>query len=64
MRSDLIPTELEAVCLEIAKPQSKLFIVTTTYRPRNGTSEFFDHFEKLIKQIDNENNVYLRLSIL
>ena len=55
MQSDLIPNELEAVCLEIAKPQSKPFIVTTIYHPPNATSEFFDHFEKLIKQIDNEN---------
>ena len=55
MLSDLIPTELEAVCLEIAKPQSKPFIVTTIYHPPNAISEFFDYFEKLIKLIDNEN---------
>ena len=55
IRSDLIPPELEAVCLEITKPQSKPFIVTTIYRPPNATAEFFDHLEKLIKQIDDEN---------
>ena len=55
MLSDIISTELEAVCLEIAKPQSKPFTVTTIYHPPNATSEFFDHFQKLIKQIDNEN---------
>ena len=47
--------ELEAVCLEITKPHSKPFLVTTIYRPPNATAEFFDHLEKLIKQIDNEN---------
>ncbi len=55
IRSYLIPPELEAVCLEITKPQSKPFIVTTIYRPPNATAEFFDHLEKLIKQIDDEN---------
>ena len=40
IRSDLIPPELEAVCLEIAKPQSKLFIVSTIYRPPNAPAEF------------------------
>ena len=46
---------MEAVCLEITKPQSRPFIVTTIYRPPNATAEFFDHLEKLIKQIDDEN---------
>ena len=46
---------MEAVCLEITKQQSKPFIVTTIYRPSNANAEFFDHFEKLIKQIDDEN---------
>ncbi len=55
IRSDLIPPELEAVCLEITKPQSKPFIVTTIYRPPNANADFFDHLEKLIKQIDDEN---------
>jgi exonuclease III len=55
IRSDLIPPELEAVCLEITKPQSRPFIVTTIYRPPNATAEFFDHLVKLIKQTDDEN---------
>ena len=55
IRSDLIPSELEAVCVEITKPHSQSFIVTTVYRPPNALSDFFDHLEKLIKQIDEEN---------
>ena len=55
IRSDLIPSELEAVCVEITKPHSQPFIVTTVYRPPNASSDFFDHLEKLIKQIDDEN---------
>jgi hypothetical protein len=30
-------------------------LVTTVYRPPSASSEFFDHFEQLIKAIDNEN---------
>ena len=52
--SDLVPSELEAVCVEIIKPHSEPFVVTTVYRPPTASSEFFDHFEKLIKAIDNE----------
>ena len=55
IRDDLVPSELEAVCVEIIKPHSKPFVVTTVYRPPSALSEFFDHFEKLIKGIDNEN---------
>jgi hypothetical protein len=46
---DLISSELEAVCVEIIKPHSQPFLVTTIYRPPNASSEFFDHFEKLCK---------------
>ena len=55
VRNDLVPTELEAVCVEIIKLHSKPFIVTTVYRPPSALSEFFDHFERLIKAVDNEN---------
>ena len=55
VRNDLVPTDLEAVCVEIIKPHSKPFLVTTVYRPPSALSEFFDHFEKLIKAVDNEN---------
>ena len=56
IRQDLISSELEAVCVEMIKPHSRPFPVTTVYRPpTNALSEFFDHFEKLIKAIDDEN---------
>ena len=47
IRQDLISSELEAVCIEIIKPHSRPFLVTTVYRPPNAPSEFFDHFEKI-----------------
>ena len=38
-RSDLVPLDLEAVCLEIIKPHSQPFIITTVYRPPNSSTE-------------------------
>jgi hypothetical protein len=49
IRNDLIPSELEAVCVEISKPHSRPFLVTTIYRPPNSSHDFFENFEKLIK---------------
>ena len=46
---------MEAVCVEITKPHSQPFIVATVYRPPNASLDFFDHLEKLIKDIDDEN---------
>ena len=53
VRNDLIPNELEAVCIEITKPNSQPFIVITVYRPPNTSQDFFNHFEKLIQSVDN-----------
>ena len=55
IRNDLIPTELVAVCIEIIKPHSKPFLVTTVYRPPHSSADFFEHFETFIKAIDDEN---------
>ena len=38
IRNDIVPLELEATCVEITKPHSRPFIVTTVYRPPNATS--------------------------
>ena len=55
LRHDLIPPELECVCIEIIKPHSRPFLVSTVYRPPSAPPEFFDNLEKLIKAIDDEN---------
>ena len=46
---------MEAVCVEISKPHSRPFLVTTIYRPLNSSHDFFENFEKLVKAIDDEN---------
>ena len=45
-RKDLIPYDLEAVCLEICKPNSQSFIAVSVYCPPNSTSEFFFAFDE------------------
>ena len=55
IRSDLVPDGIEAICLEVSKPNSRNFIVASVYRPPNSTPEFFLTFEKMIKMIDDEN---------
>ena len=40
-RNDLVPDGLEAVCLEICKPNNRNFIVASVYRPPDNSSEFF-----------------------
>ena len=54
-RNDLVPDGLEAVCLEICKPNSLTFIVASVYRPPDASSAFFYAFEKMIGLIDDEN---------
>ena len=45
IRNDLIPYELEAVCVEISKPHSRPFLVTSIYRPPNSSQDFFENLK-------------------
>ena len=54
IRSDLCDDQLECIVLEITKPRSKPFLISTWYRPPNSPSEIFLAFEKLIDKIDAE----------
>ena len=59
-RGDLVPENLESVCLEINQPNSRSFIVSTIYRPPSATVESFSQIESLLKNVDNENKeIYL-----
>ena len=46
-RPDLIPNDLEAVCLEIKQANSKSFIFSSVYRPPNTTVETFSKIMQL-----------------
>jgi hypothetical protein len=47
IRNDLVPDDIEAICLEISNPNSRNFIVASVYRPPSSTPEFFLTFEKI-----------------
>ena len=53
-RPDLVPTDLEAVCVEINQANSQSFIISSIYRPPCSTNEVFKKIEELIKLIDDE----------
>ena len=52
-RPDLCPDELECLTVEIIKPHSKGFLVSTWYRPESPVA-LFNVFENMIGQIDSE----------
>ena len=59
-RPDLVADNLEAVCLEVAKPNSRPFIVSSIYRPPSAPVELFNNIEHMIGQIDNDDKeVYI-----
>lgn len=54
IRADLVPDDLEAVCIEIIKPNSKPFIVCSVYRPFiTSPRDFFESFENFVKKLDD-----------
>ena len=63
-RPDLIPYDLEAICLEIKQANSKSFIILSVYRPPNTSVETFSKIEKLIQQVNNENKEFYLLGDL
>ena len=44
-RHELVPSSIEAVCVEIKKPNCKPFIICSVYRPPNSPTEFFDKYD-------------------
>ena len=49
-RPDLIPNDLEVICLEIKQANSKSFIISSVYRSPNTSVETFSKIEKLFNQ--------------
>ena len=54
LRSDLVPTDLEAVSVETNQANSQSFIISSIYRPPCSTNEVFKKIEELIKLTDDE----------
>ena len=54
-RQDLLShVDLEILTVEIKKPKSKPFLVTTWYRPPDSKVEIFDKFELYLLKLDQE----------
>ena len=52
---ELMTERLECLTVEINKPHSRPFLVSTWYRPPNSPPDLFDDFENLIGKIDGSN---------
>ena len=61
-RNDMSVDDLENLCIQIQKPNSKPFLVATWYRPPNSSVDKFDCFETFIDMLDAENAEYYLLS--
>ena len=60
LRADLSPNNLEFLTVEITRPCSKPFLVSTWYRPPQSSPDLFSTFERIFDNIDAENlEVYL-----
>ena len=55
VRNDLNIADLENVCIEVRKPQSKPLIVVNWYRPPNSHVRLYSHLENLIRKLDLKN---------
>ena len=55
VRHDLINPDIEAIIIEIIKPNSKPFAIVASYRPPEFSPElFFDQMTTIIKQLEHE----------
>ena len=59
LRPDLTPSSLEMMVVEISKPKTKPFIISTWYRPPNSPIEVLREFENFLKSIDVVNKEIL-----
>ena len=48
-RNSLIPDNVEPICLEIKKPNTKPTLISTWYRPPNSNTELLDRFELFLQ---------------
>ncbi|CAB4016621.1 Hypothetical predicted protein [Paramuricea clavata] len=53
-RIDLIPDELEMVCIELSLPYNKSLLISTWYRPPNSLMNIFDYWASFLAKCDNE----------
>ena len=61
---DFEDNDLEMITIEIKKPNSNPFLVTTWYRPPKSPVELFDKFEEIIRKADSTYKEYCILGDL
>ena len=54
VREDLDSQLLEILSVDIRKPNSKPFAITSWYRPPNSSPDLFPHFVTLLGRLDSE----------
>ena len=52
--SQFVLEHIESVCLEIIKPKSKPFLITTVYRPPRSNANFLDELENYLHTLDKQ----------
>lgn len=52
--SQFVPNSIEAVCIEIIKPKTKPFLITSIYRPPNSRVDFMDNLENYLNELDEQ----------
>ena len=52
IRADLNPSDIECLTIEISRPRSKPFLVSTWYTPPQSSPDLFKVFERVIDTID------------
>ena len=64
IRDDLCDDQLECVVIEIIRPHSRPFFVSTWYRPPNSPQDIFRQFESLVDKVDSEQKDFYLLGDL
>lgn len=54
-RKDLVPNNLEMVCVEVSRPHNRSFLISTWYRPPNSHNDVFDKYDEFLRKCDLEN---------
>ena len=57
-RNDLIPDRLEMIFIEVNRPHSKSFLVSTWYRPPNSEMDLFDDCDLFLSKCQKTKSCY------
>ena len=64
IRDDLIPNNLEAICIELMLRMSQPILILTWYRPPDSNARVFDLFEEFLQKAEAENKELIILGDL